>query len=207
VDERQAKTNCCAVILAGGRNSRMQGRNKAFLTIGGRTLLDRLIQTLATAFQEIVLVTREPRLYGQYPVQVVEDIFEARSSLTGIHAGLKFAPTDYCFVVPCDAPLLQPRLVQLLLNQIEPGVDAVIPFVAGYYEPLCAIYSKRCLGPIEAHLARGDFQIIRIFGSINVKKVEEEKIKSIDPQLRSFLNINTPEAYEALKDLFKGQAL
>ncbi|MDA8139366.1 MAG: molybdenum cofactor guanylyltransferase [Desulfobacteraceae bacterium] len=198
-----AKSRCCAVILAGGRNTRMLGRNKAFLTIDGRTLLERLLETLSAIFKEIVLVTREPELYAHYPLQVVEDIFEARSSLTGIHAGLKFGAADYCFVVPCDAPLLKPELVHLLLSEIEPAVDAVIPFIGGYYEPLCAIYSKRCIAPIEAQLERGDFQIIRIFGSLNVKKVEEEKIKRVDPQLHSFLNINTPEAFESLKALIR----
>lgn len=199
MDKRQTGQSCCAVILAGGRNTRMQGRNKAFLTINGRTILERLIDTLSAVFQEILLVTRQPELYTAYPVTVVEDIFKARSSLTGIHAGLAHAETRYAFVVPCDAPLLKQDLVMLLLSELEPGVDAVVPMIQGYYEPLSAIYSTRCIGPIETQLNRSDFKITRFYQEIRLKTVEEGRLRTVDPELHSFLNINTPEALAALK--------
>jgi len=204
VDKRQAAGGaCCAVILAGGRNTRMQGQNKAFLTVDGRTILDRLIDTLKMIFSEILLVARQAELYPDLPVRVVEDIYKARSSLTGIHAGLKYARADYAFVVPCDAPFLKPDLIRLLVAEIAPTVDAVVPFINGYYEPLCAIYSKRCVNAIEDQLNRNNFKITHFFDSIHLKKIPEETIKPIDPQMHSFLNINTPEAYKSLQDLFK----
>lgn len=190
---------CCAMILAGGLNTRMQGRNKAFLTIGDHTILEHLLETLQPIFAQILLVTRQRELYAKYPLRVVEDIFGARSSLTGIHAGLAHAETDYALAVPCDAPLLKQELVRLLLSEIEPSVDAVVPKIGGYYEPLSAIYSKRCLEPIERQLQREDYKITRFFGEIRVKEVDEAKIRSVDPGLLSFMNINTPEALEALK--------
>lgn len=203
MDARQVGPKCCAVILAGGRNTRMQGRNKAFLTIDGRTLLDRLLETLQPIFQEILLVTRQPECYAQYPIKVVEDIFQARSSLTGIHAGLTHAESNHAFMVPCDAPLLKPNLVRLLLSETDLSVDAVVPFLNGYYEPLCAIYAKGCIPPIEEQLARGDYQIMRFFERVRLKIVEGEKIKAVDPQLHSFLNVNTPEAYDELKKIME----
>lgn len=196
-----AGPECGAAILAGGRNTRMQGRNKAFLEVDGRTILDRLIETLASIFQEIVLVTRQPELYADNNVRIVEDIFEARSSLTGIHAGLTHARAEYVFMVPCDAPFVQPALVRLLIDAIAPGVEAVVPFLNGYYEPLCAIYAKSCVAPIEAQLNRGDYKITRFFEAIRVQKIPEEKIRSADPRLLSFLNVNTPEAYQALQKM------
>jgi molybdopterin-guanine dinucleotide biosynthesis protein A len=199
VEALQAAPTCCAVILAGGRNTRMQGRNKAFLTIAGRTILDRLLETLQPIFAQILLVTRQPELYTPYPLRVVKDILKARSSLTGIHAGLAHAETEYAFVVPCDAPLLRPDLVRLLLSEIDPSMDALVPMIRGYYEPLCAIYGKQCLVPIEEQLKRADFKITRFFEHIRLKEVDEQKIRAVDPQLHSFLNINTPEAFEALK--------
>lgn len=203
MDGRQEGVSCSAVILAGGRNTRMQGRNKAFLPINGRTILDRLLDTLSAIFPEIVLVTRQPQLYAGYPVKVVEDIFEARSSLTGIHAGLAHTETSYAFMVACDAPLVKEAFVRMLLSEIEPGVDAVVPLVRGYYEPLSAIYGRGCLGPIEAQLKRKDYKITRFFEEIRLKMVKEEKIRNVDPGLDSFLNINTPEALEAFKKRLK----
>jgi molybdenum cofactor guanylyltransferase len=192
---------CCAVVLAGGQSTRMQGRNKAFLRLEGRTLLERLIATLEVLFGEIVLVTREPDLYAAQPVRIVEDLFAVRSSLTGIHAGLAHARTDCIFVVPCDTPLLQPALIRLLTAQIDLRVDAIVPFVQGFYEPLCAVYSKACLAPIEEQLERGDFKITHFFDRIRLKRIPEEQIKQVDPQLLSFRNVNTPKAYAALKEL------
>lgn len=196
--ECRSAPNCCAAILAGGRNTRMEGRNKAFLDVGGRTILDRLIETLAPLFPEILLVTRQPELYAGHAIRIVEDIFQARSSLTGIHAALTHAQAPWVFVCPCDAPFIQPALVQLLLAGIAPEVDAVVPRIGEFYEPLCAVYAKICLAPIAAQLEREEFQIKGFFRHIRVQTIGEAQLKAVDPELRSFLNVNTPEAYQAL---------
>jgi len=196
--ERPNAPNCCAAILSGGRNTRMEGRNKAFLEVDGRTILDRLIATLTPMFPEIVLVTRQPELYAGRAIRIVEDIFRARASLTGLHAALIHAQAPWIFVCPCDAPFIQPALVRLLLDSISPHVDAVVPRIGDYYEPLCAVYSKNCLAPIAAQLEREEFQIKGFFRHIRIQTIGEAQLRRVDPQLRSFLNVNTPDAYQAL---------
>jgi molybdopterin-guanine dinucleotide biosynthesis protein A len=193
--------DCCAVILAGGLNTRMNGRNKAFLQIGGRTILDRLMESLRSAFPEILIVTRQPELYDGQDLRVVEDIYPARSSLTGIHAGLMSAKAEFAFVVPCDTPFLQQGIIRLLLDELEPDLDVVVPFYGGHYQPLCAVYSRRCIPAIEERLNLNDYKIINLFEKMHVKIVVEEKIKAADPNLLSFLNVNTPEAFEVCLDL------
>ena len=201
MEHRRPAPDCCAAILAGGRNTRMEGRNKAFLVVDGRTILDRLIATLRPLFKEIALVTRQPELYaGRQDIRIVPDIFEARSSLTGIHAALTHAAAPWTFVCPCDAPFIQPALVQLLLDEMSPAVDAVVPQIGTFFEPLCALYSQRCLDPIAAQLSRQEFRIRGIFQAVRIKTVGEAQIRAVDPELRSFLNVNTPEAYRALQD-------
>ena len=197
---RRPIPGCCAAILAGGRNTRMEGRNKAFLTIDGRTILDRLIDTLAPLFPEILLVTRQPELYTGHAIRIVEDIFQARASLTGLHAALTHAQAPWTFVCPCDAPFIQPALVRLLLDGISPQVDAVVPRIGDYYEPLCAVYSKNCLAPITAQLKREEFKISGFFRHIRIQQISEAQLRVADPQLRSFLNVNTPEVYQALQE-------
>lgn len=194
---------CGAVILAGGLNTRMQGRNKAFLEVGGRTILDRLIGTLEVFFQEILLVTREPELYGGRSIRVVQDIFEVRSSLTGIHAGLRYIDAEFAFVVPCDAPFIEPALIRTLLAEIEPDLDAIVPLVDRFYEPLCAIYSKRCLAPIEDQLAHGDYKITRFFDRIKLKSLPVERIMQADARKLSFFNVNTPESLAVSRELVR----
>jgi molybdopterin-guanine dinucleotide biosynthesis protein A len=189
------------VILAGGLNTRMAGRNKAFLDVGGQSILSRLLDSLQTCFNEILLVTRQPELYVDYPARVVEDIYPYRSSLTGIHAGLVNAKAYYTFVVPCDTPFLQPALIRLLLDQLKPSLDIVVPYFDNHFQPLCSIYSKRCLPVIELQLDYEDYKIINIFDRVSTKTVSGLKIKQVDPQMLSFYNVNTPAAYEVCRNL------
>ncbi len=184
---------CSAVIVAGGLNSRMGGDNKAFLKIGNTTILNRLIHTLQELFDEIVLVTRNPQDYWGYPVRIVTDIYQDRCSLTGIHSGLYHSTNDFAFVVPCDAPFLQSAVIKLLLGAIELEKDIVIPHHEGYYEPLCAVYSKRCLSFIEAQLAKKNYRIFEFFKHVNVKEITSEQINTVDPERLSFFNVNTPD--------------
>ncbi len=199
--EKAEKIDCCAIILAGGLNTRMKGSNKAFLEIGGRRILDRLLDSLQSAFREIILVTRQPEPYGGYPLKVVKDIFPDRSSLTGLHAGLTHGKAGYGFVVPCDTPFLQSALVRMMAAQLEPAMDIVVPFFDGHYQPLCAIYSKRCLPAIENQIIGGDYKIIQLFDRMNVRVVPVDEVKAVDPDLLSFLNVNTPEAHAACQKL------
>lgn len=201
------ETNCCAVILSGGLNSRMGGKNKGFLEVGGRSILDRLLENLQPAFGEILLVTRDPRLYADYPVKIVTDLYEDRSSLTGIHAAMVGAQAEHGFVVPCDTPFLQPGMIRLLLDALEPGVDVVVPLVDTHYEPLCAIYSKRCVPVIEMQLRQKDYTIYNFFDRVQVKTISKDEIKQVDPDLLSFFNVNTPEAYQSCLKMVSNKQL
>ena len=181
----------------------MQGQNKAFLDVGGETILDRLLVSLQVHFDEILLVTREPAMYAGHPVRVVQDIYTSRASLTGIHAGLVNASAEYLFVVPSDTPFLQPDLIRLLLDKLQSDKDVVVPYFDGHYQPLCAIYSKRCLPVIESQLDHADYKIINILGQMNVKIISAEDLKQADPQRLSFYNVNTPAAYKACHNLIQ----
>ena len=195
------QTDCCAVILSGGLNSRMGGKNKGFLEVGGRSILNRLLESLQPAFEEILLVIREPRLYAEYPVEIVTDLYEDRSSLTGIHAAMVSARAAFGFVVPCDTPFLQPGIIRMLIHALEPELDVVVPLINDHYEPLCAIYSKRCVPVIETQLRRKDYTIYNFFDRVRVKTLSTDEIKAVDPQLLSFFNVNTPEAYQTCQKM------
>ncbi|MBG0790568.1 MAG: molybdenum cofactor guanylyltransferase [Desulfovibrionaceae bacterium] len=182
------------VILAGGLGTRMGHVKKAFLGIGDRTILDRLLAVYRPLFSEIVISAREAEDFAIYNLPVAEDRFAARSSLTGIHAGLCAIRASHGFFAACDAPFLQPGLVERLLAEAAPEFDVIIPLKEdGYREPLCAIYSKRCLPFIEAQLQREDFKIIRFFEHVAVKEVPIARLLPGDPGQVSFFNVNAPD--------------
>ena len=187
------KTSCSGVILSGGLNTRFSGRDKAFVTVNGRPMIEHLLSVFRPLFDDIVLVTNDPLKYLAWDLHVVTDIFACRSSLTGIHAGLFHAAHSHAFFAACDAPFLQPGMVRTLLDTLAAPADVVIPETADGLEPLCAIYSKQCLTHIEKLLERRRYKIQSFFPSVRVKKIDEELLRQADPDLISFFNINTPQ--------------
>lgn len=179
--------------MAGGENSRFSGKNKALVSIGGKRILDRIYEVFTILFDKIILVTNDPLQYMEWDFDIVTDIFPVRSSLTGIHTGLFYITTPYAFFVACDIPFIKKELIGILLDNVEPGIDIVIPETSKGVEPLCSVYSKRCFKPIEEQLEKKSLKIQRVFQKVRVKKISEDILRTIDPDLVSFSNINTPD--------------
>ncbi|MFW5837717.1 MAG: molybdenum cofactor guanylyltransferase [Desulfovibrionaceae bacterium] len=187
-------TAAAGIILAGGRGQRMGGRAKGLLRVGKMSIVERLLQAFEPVFEEIVISARDPEPYRKFGLPVAPDLFEGRSSLTGIHGGLSAIRADYGFVAACDAPFPSTALIRLLLQRVSPDADVVIPRKAdGYREPLFAAYSRRCLPHMAAQLERQDYKIVRFFPEVNVVEVGEEALCRADPELESFVNANTPK--------------
>jgi len=179
------------VILAGGQNTRFSGTNKALIRVGEKCILDRIYDVFSDIFEEIILVTNDPIQYLEWDLNIVTDLFPIRSSLTGIHTGLFYMTASYAFFAACDIPFLKKGLVETILSHIEPGVDIVIPQTSKGLEPLCSVYSKKCLKPVEHQLVKRAFKIRQVFQKVRVKKLPETILRENDPDLISFYNINT----------------
>jgi molybdopterin-guanine dinucleotide biosynthesis protein A len=182
-----------AVILSGGKNSRMGGHNKAFLTLGGERFMDLILDTLSPLFNEIIISTREPELYREWHLKTATDIFDIRTPLAGIHAALSGMTNDYAFVTTCDTPLIKKEAVKILADTITPDTDVIVPFSGTYFQPLCAVYSKRCLPFIEKMLVQKKVKVDLLFDNVKVKKIDYTAFEAVDPHLDSFFNINTPD--------------
>jgi molybdopterin-guanine dinucleotide biosynthesis protein A len=187
---------CAGAILAGGRGSRFHGRNKALLRLGGETILDRTERLFRSFFEEIILVTNDPMAYLDRDLVLASDVYDYRSSLTGVHAGLSAADAPHLFVSACDTPFLKPGVVAAVLDALEPRYDVVIPATRAGLEPLCAIYSKRCLKRMARHIEERKVKIQWVFQDMQVRKVPESVLRGLDPELDSFVNVNTPEDFE-----------
>lgn len=201
------KTPCTGVILAGGQNTRFSGTNKAFIRVGGKRILDRIYGVFEELFEEIILVTNDPLQYLEWNFNIVTDLFPCRSSLTGIHAGLFFTTTSHAFCAASDIPFLKKELVETILDSIEPDIDIVIPATSKGLEPLCSVYSKKCLKPIEQQLIKQDLKIQKIFEKVRVKKLPENILRQNDPDLLSFYNINSPDDLARAKNIESGNLI
>jgi molybdopterin-guanine dinucleotide biosynthesis protein A len=191
-DRLRVQKSCSGIILAGGLNTRFSGKDKAFITVGGIRLMDRLHQLFQETFGEVIIVTNDPVKYLEWDALIVTDLLPIRSSLTGIHAGLFFTQTPHAFIAACDTPFLQKEVVEAIVGALTDGIDVVIPETAAGLEPLCAGYSIRCLEPIRRHLKRNKLKIQMFFNKMRVRRVPEQALRRLDPHLVSFININSP---------------
>ena len=187
----ETRASLAGVILAGGESRRM-GHTKGLLTIGSTTLIEVVLARVREACATVLLVTNTPETYRQLEVPTVPDALPERRSLVGIYTGL-LRSNGPAFVCACDMPFLNPALIRHL-GVLAQGVDAVVPRHGEEYEPLHAVYTPACLDPIRRCLARGD-RNTGFLGDVRVRVVETEEIRRFDPDLRSFINVNTPEDY------------
>lgn len=183
-----------AIILAGGKSSRMGEEDKPFLPFGrGQTLIHSIVERLGGLFSEIIIVTRSPQDYrGLFTSRVVEDIYAA-GPLGGLHAGLFYSSSQYSFVLACDMPFIDLRLVEYMLEVAKE--DILIPVLNEKLEPLHAVYKKSCLPAIEKKIREKRFRVISFFPEVTVEYLPQSKIQRIDPHGTSFFNINTRNEY------------
>lgn len=179
------------VILAGGRSSRY-GRNKALVELDHVPLIERVLRVMTSVFDHVVLITNTPDEYDYLKMPMFPDIVKGLGPLGGIYTGLKVLSNPFAFFVACDMPFLNPFLIRHMVS-VRNGFDVVVPRISGKIEALHGLYSKRCLSNIESQIESGTYQILRFFSAMNLRFVDEDEIRRWDPDLRSFLNINTPE--------------
>lgn len=179
------------VILAGGRSSRY-GVNKAFVQIEGVSLIERAVRSLRRVFERIILITNTPEEHHFMGLPMHEDLVKGLGPMGGIYTGLEKISEEAGFFVACDMPFINPRLVRYM-TQIGKGFDAVVPRVGWMLEPLHALYTRDCLPAIRGLIDSNEYQIVKAFPKIRVRYVDEEEIRSVDRELKSFLNINRPE--------------
>ncbi len=180
-----------AVILAGGNSVRM-GENKAFLQINGVPIINRIYTLLEDLFEEVIIVTNQKDLFKSFDSKITADLLPNKGALGGLYTGVFFSSFHYSFCVACDMPLLNRSLIQFLITKAN-HEDAVIPRTADGLQPLHAIYSKACLGPMKKVIEQDKQRIVDFYDLIKVRIVDEKEFLHLDPRRESFINVNTPD--------------
>jgi len=178
-----------AIILAGGESSRLGG-TKAFQVVGGKNLLQRVIDRVTLVSDRTLVVGFSARPGLPASIDYREDLYPGKGPLGGIYTGLEASRSNYNLVVACDLPFLNVELLRHMIK-LSPGFDAVVPRV-GKAQPLCAVYSRSCREIMKAQVESNLLKISRFLDSVNARYIEEEECRSIDRHLLSFFNINSP---------------
>jgi molybdopterin-guanine dinucleotide biosynthesis protein A len=191
-----------SIILAGGKSTRL-GRNKPLQTIGGKSLIQWVIDRLAAFSTEIIIATAHGEAIphaSAVRVKTVADTSQGKGPLAGICSGLIASSSRQAVVVGCDTPFLSVGLLQYMI-QTSPGLDIVVPRIKDKVEPLCAVYSRNCVAPIEELLKHDELQIIELFGMVKVGYIEQHEVDNFDPEHLSFFNINSQADLERARKL------
>ncbi len=189
------------IILAGGQSRRL-GQDKTLLRLWGEqgpTLLEATVAKLRSVCDEVLVVGLVPSARPGLPARLVPDRFPGTGALGAIYTGLQEAKYPFALAVACDMPFLDEALLCYMAG-LPRDYDVLLPRIpsgqgSGEYhlEPLHAIYSRLCMGPILRSLERGQRKIIDFFPEVRVRYLEREELAPFEPLDRVFQNINTPE--------------
>lgn len=191
----QTLADATAVILAGGKSSRM-GRPKALLPFDGEPLIAHVVRGLKKMFAETVIVAAPEQELPSLPAALVRDEVAYQGPVSGIYHGLKASTKQVCFVTSCDAPFLNLELIAHLLSQIT-DCDVVVPYWQERFQPLHAVYRTRLLPLLKEQLEGGELRPIFLYDKVHTRRIYQDEILRLDPEGLSLLNMNTPEEYRA----------
>lgn len=183
-----------AIIMAGGKSRRM-GFNKSFLKYKDKTFIEHQIAILNNIFHEIILSANDRSIYDNFRLPIVTDVIPEKGPLSGICAGLLHTKDSHAFVIACDMPFINEKVI-LYLKKYIGGYDVVVPQTYRGLEPMHAFYSTNCIQPMYRCLEEGKLRIVDFFSEVRVKIVDEKEFGGLDVSTQSLINLNTPEEYK-----------
>jgi molybdenum cofactor guanylyltransferase len=192
--DRAANLDLTAFIVAGGKSTRM-GRDKAFLEIGGRTLLARALDLAGSVAADVRIAGDASKFAAFAPV--IEDIYRDSGPLGGIHAALASSNTELNLMLAVDLPFVQPRFLEyLILRARETNAVVAVPHAGGGSQPLCAVYRRSFAKVAERALRNGKNKIDALFGEVESQVLGEEELSQAGFSGDMFRNLNTPSEWE-----------
>ena len=158
--------------------------------------MDRIHGMFSRIFDETIIVTNDIAEFTGYDSMIASDIDPSRCALAGLYTGIFHASFHRVFVMACDTPFMKPEVIEYILEQADGSHDVVVPEAEGGLEALAAVYSRNCLPLIRKNLDRKMYMIKKFYVKNRTKVIPREEMRKIDPAMKSFFNINTPEDLE-----------
>jgi len=176
-------------------STRMGGKqDKAFLQIAGTTLLDRVLAVARDVASEVRIVGQAEKFETYAPV--VEDVFEQRGPLGGIHAALRSSSTDLNLMLAVDVPFVTAEFLRYLISRASQTEAVVTVPRSGYFHPLCAIYRRSFADVAEQALQQGHNKIDALFAIVPTLVIEQDEMERLGFSPEMLRNLNTPQDFE-----------
>jgi molybdopterin-guanine dinucleotide biosynthesis protein A len=174
------------------------GVPKLSLPFGPELMLQRVVRLLATVVDPIVVVAAPGQEVPPLPegILIVRDRREARGPLEGLSAGIGALPDSAtaAYVTGCDVPLLAPAFVRRIIELLRDN-DVAVPVTEGFCHPLAAVYRRSVLEQVDRLLAADRLRTLDLFELVRTRRVTEDELRSVDPELLTLENLNQAEDY------------
>jgi molybdopterin-guanine dinucleotide biosynthesis protein A len=192
-------------VLAGGAASRYGGAPKGLVTVGGRRILDRVVEVVRAVTGSSPLLVANAADAGTWraDLQTVADVRPGCGSLGGIYTAVMAGPGPV-LCVAWDMPLVPEALLRALVEGFTAGgYDAFLPESSGRrgLEPLCAVYGPACGPAIARRLDRGELKAISFHADVRIGILSLAEVRQFGDPAALFFNVNTPD------DLARAEAL
>lgn len=185
-------------IAAGGHSSRM-GRDKAWLELGGRAMIEHIMAAVAPVTEKLAIIANS-QAYERLGLPVFNDTYRDIGPLEAIRTALSNTDTPRVILVGCDLPFVTTDLFKLLLS-IPGGHFATVPLgVDGTLEPLCAVYQRDALPEVTELIEEGVRKVSLLFDRVQTRLVAFEELRHLNGSSVFFENINTPEDYSRARE-------
>jgi molybdopterin-guanine dinucleotide biosynthesis protein A len=196
VEKADNRLPITACILCGGQSKRM-GRAKAFLPFRNKTIIEHLVQTLEEVADEVLIVTNDVDTYSSLEVDIVKDILPNRGPLAGIFSTLLVAKHQRVFAIPCDMPLITPKLVSDMLS-MKTLADVVLIEDNGAYSDFPAIWSKAALPKLEEYFFTDSISQSELLAQLKISAFKLRQGHINHQTLPPYFDVDTPKDYSYL---------
>ena len=199
-------------ILAGGKSTRM-GTNKSLLRIGGKTIIEHVVNLMKDLFNELILITNQQDEFSFLNLTMLEDIYKNAGPLAGIHSALVHTQTEKNFIISCDMPLMSTDVIKYLV-EYPTEKPITIARADGFIQQLCGVYYKSLVPFIEEIIKNnstvGDERnpeqgkrgcsVLELVKNVPATIIDIEK-EYQDYGPGTFYNMNRPEEFSFIKDI------
>ncbi len=180
-------------VTAGGRSSRM-GTDKAWLELGGQSMIERVIAALAPVTSSVAIIANDPA-YARLGLPAFADTNRGIGPLEAIRTALANASTPRVVLAACDLPFVTSEFFAFLL-ELEGSHQAVVPLSREeLLEPLCGVYSREALEQVTELIASGERKVSRLFDKVPARLVAFAEVSHLKGAELFFENVNTPEEF------------
>ena len=178
------------------------GKDKAWLELGGQTLIERVIAALKPVTVSVAIIANSPE-YERLGLPVYADTNTGIGPLEAIRTALVNASAPRVLLVGCDLPFLTPELFSFLLG-IEGPYEAIVPVGPDErLEPLCAVYSVESLATVTRLIEEGGRKVSLLFERARTRLVPFKEMRHLAGSELFFENVNTPEEYLRAVEVFR----